>query len=173
MIDLHVRAIKIKAVILDIDGVMTDGRFGYDGEREIKFFHARDGHGIKLARRAGLKVGALSGRASEANRKRAAELDFDFLYEGKKVKKEAFVVLLDEHNLAAEECLFIGDDLVDIPVMKMVGVAVAVADASEDMDMVAHFRTVRPGGHGAVRETLEWLLKEQGKWDQLVQRYLG
>jgi 3-deoxy-D-manno-octulosonate 8-phosphate phosphatase (KDO 8-P phosphatase) len=157
--------------VLDIDGVMTDGRFGYDGECEIKFFHARDGHGIKMAKRAGLAIGALSGRSSPANRARGRELEFDFLLEAKKNKREAFLELLASFNLKSEECLCIGDDLVDIPIMRMAGVAVTVADAPAEMDRVADFRTTRPGGHGAVREMLEWLLKEQGKWDSLVERY--
>ncbi len=164
----------IRAIVLDIDGVLTDGRFGYDGsEHEIKFFHARDGHGIKLAMRSGLKVGALSGRASSANRKRAEELGFSFLYEGKKDKQKAFKILLDENNLKSEEVLYIGDDLVDIPVLREVGVAVAVNDAPGYLDEFCDFRTALPGGHGAVREVIEILLKEQNKWDILIQKYIG
>jgi len=165
---------KISAVVLDIDGVLTDGRFGYDGsEDEIKFFHARDGHGIKLAMRADLKVGALSGRASSANRKRAEELGFTFLYEGKKDKQAAFEVLLKENNLKAEEVLYIGDDLVDIPVFREVGIAVVVNDAPEYLDEFCDFRTNLPGGHGAVREVIEILLKEQNRWNTLIQKYIG
>ena len=166
--------LKINAVVLDIDGVLTDGRFGYDGsDDEIKFFHARDGHGIKLAMRAGLKVGALSGRASRANKKRAEELGFTFLYEAKKDKQAAFEVLLKENNLTAEEVLYVGDDLVDIPVFREVAVAVTVNDAPEYLDEYCDFRTSLPGGHGAVREVIEILLKEQNKWDMLVQKYIG
>lgn len=168
---LKEKAAKIKAVVLDIDGVLTDGRVGYGKEDEIKFFHIRDGHGIKLARRAGLKVGALSGRSAEANRRRAEELGLDFIYEGQKNKKEAFRKLLNEHKLNAENCLYIGDDVIDIPPMRECGIAVTVADAPEDMDPFCDFRTKRPGGHGAVRDVLEWLLKEQNKWEELMQRY--
>ena len=166
--------LKIRAIVLDIDGVLTDGRFGYDGsENEIKFFHARDGHGIKLAMRSGLKVGALSGRASSANRKRAEELGFTFLYEGEKDKQAAFKILLEENNLKSEEVLYIGDDLVDIPVFREVGIAVVVNDAPGYLDEFCDFRTTLPGGHGAVREVIEILLKEQNRWDTLIQKYIG
>jgi len=163
----------IKAIVLDIDGVLTDGLLGYDGQTEIKFFHVRDGHGLKMAMRTGLLVGALSGRSAAANRVRAAELEFDFLYEGKKDKKEAFKVLLQEQRLKAEECLYIGDDVVDIPILRQVGVGVTVADAPEYMDKYVHFRTKLPGGHGAVREVVDRLLQEQGKWDKLMERYIS
>ena len=163
----------IKAIVLDIDGVLTDGRIGYEGPQEIKFFHVRDGHGLKLAMRAGLKVGILSGRSSEANRIRVKELGLDFLYEGKKDKKAAFETLLAEQQLQAEECLYMGDDVVDIPVLRRAGIAVTVADAPEMMDEFCHFRTRAGGGCGAVREVIELLLKRQGKWNQLMERYLS
>jgi YrbI family 3-deoxy-D-manno-octulosonate 8-phosphate phosphatase len=165
---------KIRAIVLDIDGVLTDGRFGYDGsENEIKFFHARDGHGIKLAMRAGFKVGALSGRESSANKKRAEELGFSFLYEGQKNKKEALEILLEENQLKSEEVLYIGDDIVDLPVFKEVGIAVVVGDAPVYLDEFTAFRTDLSGGHGAVREVIEILLKEQNKWDTLMDIYVG
>ena len=163
----------IKAIVLDIDGVLTDGMLGYDGQTEIKFFHVRDGHGIKMAMRTGIKVGALSGRSAAANRVRAAELEFDFLYEGKKDKREAFQILLQEQQLNAAECLYMGDDVVDIPVMRQAGIAVTVADAPEIMDRFCHFRTKAAGGHGAVREVVEMLLQQQGKWEKLMERYLA
>ena len=163
----------IKAIVLDIDGVLTDGMLGYDGQTEIKFFHVRDGHGLKMAMRAGLLVGALSGRSAASNRVRAAELEFDFLYEGKKDKKEAFKVLLQEQHLTPEECLYIGDDVVDIPILRQVGIGVTVADAPEIMDHYVHFRTRLPGGHGAVREVVDRLLQEQGKLDKLMERYIS
>lgn len=165
---------KITVIILDVDGVLTDGRFGYDGsDDEIKFFHARDGHGIKLALRGGIKVGILSGRSSKANRKRAKELGLSFIYEGKKDKKAAFLKMLEEHHISPEECLYMGDDIVDIPPFKMAGVAVTVADAPEYLDKYCDIRTVLKGGHGAVREIIEMLLKEQNKWDQLTEKYTG
>lgn len=165
---------RINTIILDVDGVLTDGRFGYDGsDNEIKFFHARDGHGIKLALRIGMKVGILSGRSSEANRKRAEELGLSFIYEGKKDKKAAFIRILEEHHITAEECLYIGDDIVDIPPLKMAGIAATVADAPEYLDEYCDIRTSLKGGHGAVREVIEILLKEQNKWNQVTEKYTG
>lgn len=169
---LSKKASEIKAIVLDIDGVLTDGRVGYGETDEIKFFHVRDGHGLKMAKRAGLKVGALSGRSAGANRRRAKELDFDFFYEGQKDKKSAFQKLLEDNGLSGRECLYMGDDVVDIPPMRASGIAVTVADAPADMDRFVDMRTKLPGGHGAVREIVEWLLKEQGKWDSLMARYL-
>jgi len=176
MMDISVKfALKrINTIILDIDGVMTDGRFGYDGtDDEIKFFHARDGHGIKLALRVGMKVGVLSGRASKANRKRVAELGMTFIYEGEKNKEEAFNKLLDEHGILPEECLYIGDDVVDIPPMKMAGIGVTVADAPDYLDEYCDYRTTLKGGYGAVREVIEIVLKEQNKWNQVTGKYTG
>ncbi len=163
----------IKAIVLDIDGVLTDGRIGYCGSTEVKFFHVRDGHGLKLAMRAGIKVGILSGRSSDANRTRAEELGLDFLYEGKKDKCAAFTELLKEQQLKAEECLYMGDDVVDIPVLVQSGIGVTVADAPAMMDDFCDFRTTLPGGSGAVREITEMLLKEQGKWNKLMERYVS
>ena len=172
--NLKQKASKIKALVLDIDGVLTNGLIGYSGiaGEEIKFFHVRDGHGIKLAKRAGLKVGAISGRTAGANKKRAAELEFDFLCEGEKDKSAAFEVLLKEFNLKDEECLYIGDDVVDIPILRRVGMAVTVADAPEYMDEYCDFRTSRKGGEGAVREVIEILLKEKGQWEDLLRKYI-
>ena len=165
---------KITAIVLDVDGVLTDGRIGYrDNGDEIKFFDVKDGHGIVLARRAGLKVGILSGRKSKANAVRAAELHLDFYYEGCLNKAEGFAELLKKEGLKAEECLYIGDDLVDAQPMSCCGLAVATGDAVPELDAVADLRVKAPGGRGAVRETVELLLKEQGKWAKLLERYLG
>lgn len=169
---LQEKALKIKAIVLDVDGVLTDGRIGYGGDgEEIKFFNVRDGHAIKLATRAGMKVGILSGRRSKANETRAAELGFDFAYQNEKNKSEALDRLLAELGLREEECLYMGDDLVDLPVFRRVGVAVTVADGVEELDSESDFRTRAPGGQGAVRETLVWLLKAQGKWEDVTRRY--
>ena len=166
--NLHGKCSKIRAVVLDVDGVLTDGRIGYGGEteNEIKFFNVRDGHGIVLARRAGLLVGILSGRKSAANRIRAAELTLDFLYERILDKDSGFTALL-------EECMYIGDDIVDARPMSRCGFAVAVGDAVSELDRVCDMRTKHAGGRGAVREAIEFLLKEQGKWDSLMERYFG
>lgn len=172
---LQEKSLKIKALVLDVDGVLTDGRIGYSGDSgcEIKFFDVRDGHGIKLALRAGLKVGILSGRRSQANEVRASELGLSFLYQGVKDKKSGLERLLEEQGLLAEECLYIGDDVVDIPPMRLSGIAVAVGNGVRELDAVCDFRTAAKGGRGAVRETIEWLLKERNQWNGLMQRYFS
>lgn len=170
---LHDKAQKITTVILDIDGVLTDGRVGYGADDEIKFFHIRDGQGIRLAQRAGLRFGVLSGRMAPCNRRRAKELDFNFIYEGCESKLKGFEQLLCEHHLTAEECLYIGDDVIDIPPVRRCGIGVAVADASPDLIAVADKVTEKNGGYGAVREVLDWLLKERGLWDCVIQPYFA
>ena len=165
---------KIKAIVLDVDGVLTDGRIGYrDNGDEIKFFDVKDGHGIVLARRAGLKVGILSGRKSKANAVRAAELKLDFFYEGCLNKDDGFSLLLEKESLKAEECMYIGDDLVDARPLARCGFSVAVGDAVPELDALCDVRVKAPGGRGAVREAVELLLKEQGKWAKLLERYFG
>lgn len=172
---LEEKCAEIKAIILDVDGVLTDGSIGYSGDSgdEIKFFNVRDGHGIKLAMRSGLKVGILSGRSSRANEIRAKELGMNFLYQGVKDKKAGLMQLMEENGLRPEECLYIGDDVVDIPPMRLCGIAVAVADGVPELDGVCDFRTKLNGGCGAVRETIEWLLKEQGQWEKLMEKYMA
>jgi 3-deoxy-D-manno-octulosonate 8-phosphate phosphatase (KDO 8-P phosphatase) len=163
---------KIKAIILDIDGVLTDGKIGYsDGPEEIKFFHVRDGSAIKMALNAGLAVGVLSGRSSMANRRRAEELDLSFTYEGEKDKKAAFGRLLLEQNLVYEECLYIGDDFIDISPLVKSGIGVIVGNAPKELDEFCDFRTEAFGGNGAVREAILWLLKGQNKWNDLIKSY--
>lgn len=172
--NLSIRCSKIKAIILDVDGVLTNGQIGYrDDGNEIKFFHVRDGHGLKLAQRAGLKIGILSGRRSLANRIRFEELKLDFMYEAIKDKDEGFTRLLEEQALSAEECMYFGDDVVDARPMSRCGLAVAVGDAVAELDQVAHLRTRASGGNGAIREGIEFLLKEQGQWEKLMERYFS
>ena len=163
---------KIKAIITDVDGVLTDGRIGYHADgNEIKHFHVRDGHGIVLARRAGLKVGILSGRRSVANDIRAQELKIDFTVQGCHDKKSGFEEILNEQGLTAEECMYVGDDLVDLPPMRIAGFAVAVGDGAAELDEVCHLRTKQNGGCGAIREAIEYLLKGQKKWESVTARY--
>ncbi|MDD6337449.1 MAG: HAD hydrolase family protein [Lentisphaeria bacterium] len=164
----------IKAIVLDVDGVLTDGRIGYGGgsPREIKFFDVRDGQGIRLAIRAGLRVGILSGRKSQANRIRAKELGLSFLYEGCLDKLAGWEQMLADLGLKPEECMYIGDDVVDMPPMRRAGFPVAVADAAPELDSVAMLRTQHFGGRGAVREAIEILLKGQGKWDSVLEKYM-
>ena len=168
------RAARIRAVVLDVDGVLTDGRIGYTGNsgREIKFFDVKDGLGIKLLQRVGIRVGLLSGRESEANVIRAAELGLDFVYQGVSDKGAGLETMLAEHELDASECLYIGDDLVDLPAMRRVGLAVAAGDAPAEVKEHAHMVTRAHGGRGAVREAAVWLLRQRGQWEALVATYL-
>ena len=171
--NLSLAAQKIKVVILDVDGVLTNGGIGYGtgSEHEIKFFNVKDGSGIKILQRAGLKVGILTGRSSMANRRRAEELKLDFIRENCLPKLPAFLELLKDLAVTAGECLYIGDDLVDWPVMKRVGISVAVGDAAPELKEVAALTTHANGGCGAIREVAEWLLKEQNKWKAALEFY--
>ncbi len=174
MKSLDERARQIRLVLLDVDGVLTDGRIGYFGETgEVKFFNVRDGHAVKLLRRAGIKVGLLSGRAAAANRRRAAELGMDCVYENVKDKRATFPRLLAEHGHTPDECLYMGDDVVDIPVLRAAGIGVAVADAPPEVKAAADWCTRAQGGAGAVREAAVWLLEKQGKWAEVMERYLA
>ncbi|OGV69150.1 MAG: hypothetical protein A3K19_15495 [Lentisphaerae bacterium RIFOXYB12_FULL_65_16] len=166
-------AVRVRAVVLDVDGVMTDGRVGYGGgQDEVKFFDVRDGHAIKMLRRAGIRVGMLSGRSSPANRRCAEELGLDFVLEGAKDKLAAFERLCLDQGLDPSECLYMGDDVVDLPVLRRAGVGVAVADAVEEVRESVEWVTASRGGAGAVREVAVALLKRQGRWDELMSRYL-
>ena len=162
---------KIRAVISDIDGVLTNGTVGYGAPDFIKFFNYRDGHWLKMAKRHGYIVGLISGRSSEANRRRAGELGLDFCKEDIINKITAFEEVLAEYDLKPEECLYVGDDIIDAPVMSRVGIAIAVADAVPALDEFAHWRLKTPGGHGVFVEILERLFRESGIWDEVLERY--
>ncbi|MER3472778.1 MAG: hypothetical protein C4335_01820 [Armatimonadota bacterium] len=163
----------VKAVLLDVDGVLTDGGIYYDPTgREIKRFHVADGLGIELLRHAGIRVGILSGRASEALTRRAAELKILECYQGVRDKKAQIERLRQQWQMKREELLYVGDDLNDLPAFEAVGVRVAVANAAPELRARADFVTRAPGGNGAVREVCEWLLKAQGVWEQAFEAYL-
>jgi 3-deoxy-D-manno-octulosonate 8-phosphate phosphatase (KDO 8-P phosphatase) len=167
------RAKRIRLLLLDCDGVLTDGRLMLlpDGD-EQKTFHARDGHGIVLFHRAGLKTGIISGRTSGVVERRAQELGITYLRQNARDKIKVFEELLTEMNLAPTECAYVGDDVVDIPIMQRVELAVAVADATEETRKAAHYVTEHNGGQGAVREVTELILKAQGRWAELMKRYI-
>jgi len=149
----------IRLLVLDVDGVLTDGRlyFGAAGERD-KVFHVRDGVGIKALAQVGIGVAVISGRRSAAVSRRCAELGVRELHQGVDDKAAAFASLLARLRLAASECACIGDDTPDVPLMRRVGLAIAVADAHPEARRAAHRRTRLPGGLGAVREVCDWLL---------------
>jgi 3-deoxy-D-manno-octulosonate 8-phosphate phosphatase (KDO 8-P phosphatase) len=156
------RAQRIKLLLMDCDGVLTDGRIWLtaDGD-EVKAFHVRDGQGIVLLHLAGVRTGIISGRISAATERRANELGMSFLRQGVSEKVAVFDDLLGEAGLAADECAYIGDDVGDIEIMRRVGLAVAVADAADAAKQVAHFVTTAAGGKGAVREVCETILQAQ------------
>ena len=166
------RAKKIKLLIMDVDGVLTDGRiiYGSDGT-EFKSFHVRDGHAMKLANRAGLKMAIITGRDSEIVTRRGKELEVDFIYQKVFNKLEVYEKILQENNLKDEEIAFIGDDIVDLPVMRRVGLSIAVEDAVEELKQESLLITKNPGGRGAVREVIEYILKARGLWEDVTRRY--
>jgi len=165
------RARRIKLLLMDCDGTLTDGRIWLtpDGD-EQKAVHARDGQGISIWHRAGLKSGIISGRASSGVERRAHELKMAYLHQDAKNKIIALEEIIADANVSVDECCFIGDDLGDIGVMRLVGLAVAVGDAAEDTKRSAHHVTALNGGAGAVREVIELILKAQDRWDELVEQ---
>jgi len=164
---------KIELLILDVDGVLTDGSIivNADGS-ETKSFNVRDGHGIRLWQRAGFKTAIISGRTSPPTKIRAAELGIEHVLEGCHYKLPALEKLLDELGLAPENVAYIGDDLPDLPVLRCVGFGAAVADADDEVKKNADYVTSKPAGRGAVREVIEYILKSKGKWQDLMKRYL-
>jgi len=171
--EIIARASKIKLLILDCDGVLTDGRIFMlpDGD-ETKSFDVKDGHAIVMLQRAGVKVGIISGRRSSVVRARAKELGIAHLHEMAWVKTEAYERMLAEEGCEDEEACCVGDDVVDIPLLRRAGLAVSVADAVEEAKQFSHLVTERAGGRGAVREVVELILKAQGKWDEALARYI-
>lgn len=170
--NLEEKAKSVRLVILDVDGVMTDGRIIYtDGGEEIKAFNVRDGHGIKMLIRGGIDVALLTGRESRVVQHRAGDLGIDLVYQGAKDKLPVFERILKERGIKEGEVCYIGDDIVDIPVEKRVGFSVAVADGDEELKGCVDYVTKKPGGRGAVREVCELILKAQGKWEGMTLRY--
>jgi 3-deoxy-D-manno-octulosonate 8-phosphate phosphatase (KDO 8-P phosphatase) len=162
----------IKLLILDVDGVMTDGRIIMDNEgKEIKNFDVRDGHGIKILQRYGIKVAILTGRQSKVVEYRAKDLEIDDVYQGAFNKKDVFEKILKKHKLSVGEAAFMGDDIVDIPVLKRVGFSAAVADALDVVKKSVDYITRNKGGRGAVRELCEMILQAQGKWPEIAAKY--
>jgi len=167
------RAKHIKLFLCDVDGVLTDGSIFIGGEREFKRFNIRDGLGLVLARRAGLKVGWVSARPSLATKLRADELKIDFLVEqGDNISKTAAIEkLLAQEKLNWRDVCFVGDDIIDLGPLTRAGFAVAVGDAVPEAKAAAHFTTKAVGGRGAVREAVELILRVQGKWNQFLKKY--
>jgi len=195
------RAKKIKLLLFDVDGVLTDGKlfffpatpgtnlttrdqaakhggeggFGLASQNiiEAKGFHAHDGTAISLARLAGIRTGLITKRISETVALRARDLKLDHIHQGIQDKLRVFKEILNQEGIAAAEAAFVGDDVIDLPVMWNCGLAVAVANARDEVKKDAHYVTKHGGGDGALRDAIEFILKSQGKWKKVVDEYIG
>jgi 3-deoxy-D-manno-octulosonate 8-phosphate phosphatase (KDO 8-P phosphatase) len=170
------RASKIRLLLMDVDGVLTDGKLynvpGPDGKMaETKGFDSQDGIALQWCAKLGISTGLISGRVSPATIERATQCKFKYIYQGHTEKIPILEEILADAKLAREEVAYIGDDLTDVVVMRRVGFAIATANARPDVKPVAHYVTTAPGGSGAVRETIELILKAQGKWEEILRHY--
>jgi 3-deoxy-D-manno-octulosonate 8-phosphate phosphatase (KDO 8-P phosphatase) len=163
----------IRLLILDVDGVLTDGSIILDNKgNEYKSFHVRDGHGIKMLLRAGIQVAIITGRASKVVERRARELGIEEIYQKCFNKIAVYRSLIEKYSLSDAEVAYIGDDIVDAPVMKRVGMPVAVADADKGIRKYSLFVTKNRGGRGAVREVADLILTAKGLWERIMDEYL-
>jgi 3-deoxy-D-manno-octulosonate 8-phosphate phosphatase (KDO 8-P phosphatase) len=172
---LKKRAARIKLLLMDVDGTMTDGSVTLlsqpDGTAlEIKTFDAHDGQGLTLAQTAGLRTGCITGRESAALLRRAHEMKMEFIYMKQPLKMPAYEEILAKADLSDTEAAYIGDDLPDIPLMKRVGLAIAVGNAVIEVKKAAHYTTTALAGHGAVREAIELILKSKGIWEEMIDK---
>ena len=167
------KAKKLKLLILDVDGVLTDGKLFFDHQgNEYKSFHARDGHGIKLLRQTGVEVAVISGRKSNSVALRMKNLGIEHVYQGHENKQAAFNEIIEKIGITPEQAAHVGDDLLDLPIMTRVGLAIAVSDANFAVKQRADWCTTLPGGHGAVREVCDFIMQAQGHFDEVVNAYL-
>jgi len=165
---------KIKMVVVDVDGVMTDGSIGYGNFGDTyRVFNTHDGFGFVLLHKAGLKSAIITGKSSRGLRQRAKELQITFVAQNSVDKLKVFRAILKRFKLIAEEVCYIGDDLPDLPVLKNAGLSVTVPQASDEIKTAVDYVTAKGAGRGAVRETIDAILKGQGKWDALLQYYAG
>jgi 3-deoxy-D-manno-octulosonate 8-phosphate phosphatase (KDO 8-P phosphatase) len=186
------RARKIKLLLFDVDGVLTDGKLFFlpapadfhedaipqtlptsPGRIEFKGFHAHDGTSISLARLGDLKTGLITNRVSETVALRARDLKLEYVYQGVKSKRICFENIVKEAGLKPEEAAFVGDDVIDLPAMRAGGLAIAVQNARAEVKREAHYVTPHAGGAGALRDAVEFILKAQGKWQRVVKSYIG
>jgi 3-deoxy-D-manno-octulosonate 8-phosphate phosphatase (KDO 8-P phosphatase) len=169
---LSQRCARIELLILDVDGVLTEGGIIYaDDEKETKHFYVRDGSGLAIWRHLGKKSAIITGRTSRIVEMRAAELDINPVFQGTTEKLQPFRQILETTRLTAEQVCFVGDDFPDLPAMRSCGLAVAVADACPEVLAEAHYVTQCPGGRGAVRETIELILSCQGHWQKMIEKF--
>lgn len=184
----RLRAKKIKLLLFDVDGVLTDGKLflfpvpattqagsqpGSHLVVEAKGFHAQDGAGISIARIAGIKTGLITRRNSDTVALRARDLKLEHVHQGTQDKLKVFREILVNEGLNASEVAFVGDDVIDLPVMRNCGFSVAVANARREVKEESHYVTPHAGGDGALRDVIEFILKAQGKWKQAVETYIG
>jgi 3-deoxy-D-manno-octulosonate 8-phosphate phosphatase (KDO 8-P phosphatase) len=188
------RARKIKLLLFDVDGVLTDGKLFFvpqesqsatnqdsadktsrtaHGQIEVKGFHAHDGVANSLARIAGLKTGLITRRASETVALRARDLKIDHVHQGIQDKRACFEEVVKQEGLKQEQAAFVGDDVIDLPAMRAAGLAIAVKNARAEVKKESHYVTPHAGGEGALRDAVEFILKAQGKWKKVVEEYLG
>jgi 3-deoxy-D-manno-octulosonate 8-phosphate phosphatase (KDO 8-P phosphatase) len=168
---LRERCLAVELLVLDVDGVLTDGSIVYgDAGTELKAFHVRDGSGLKVWRACGMRTALITGRRSVAVEKRAAELGIEFVVQGAGDKLAGLRDVLSRGNVSPEKIAYVGDDLPDLPPMVRCGLAVAVADACTEVRAAAHYVTQMPGGRGAVREVVELILRCRGAWQDEVKR---
>ena len=171
--DLDERCQRIELILSDVDGVLTDGGIVLDNQGiETKRFCIRDGQGIRLWQKAGYRFGLISLRSSQIVKMRAEELGIEIVRQGTGNKLAALEQILEELGLKPEQTCYLGDDLPDLPAVRAVGLGVAVADACDELRRAAHYVTTVAGGSGAVRETVEMILKAQRRWDDVIQTYL-
>jgi 3-deoxy-D-manno-octulosonate 8-phosphate phosphatase (KDO 8-P phosphatase) len=171
--DIQEKARRIRLVIFDVDGVLTDGSLflGDDGQ-EYKAFNSRDGHGIKMLQQSGVEIGIITGRSSEVVRLRMQSLGIKHVYQGQLDKRPAYQELRDKLGLSDAEIAYVGDDVVDLPIMRLVGLAIAVNDAHPFVTQHAHWLTPHAGGRGAARDVCELLMDAQGHLQRVLQSYL-
>ena len=170
--DLVGRASRVSVLLIDVDGVLTDGRIVYaDYGDELKFFDVQDGAGLVFWHRVGLKSAIITARRSRLLKRRAQEMRIDFLKQQCLIKLPAYQEMLRKFRVCDEQVCAIGDDLMELPILRRVGLAVAVPNAVEEIKLISHHVTRRPGGRGAVREVVDLILKAKGLWDQVLQRY--
>jgi 3-deoxy-D-manno-octulosonate 8-phosphate phosphatase (KDO 8-P phosphatase) len=167
------KAKKLKLLILDVDGVLTDGKLFFDNDgNEYKSFHAQDGHGIKMLRQTGVEVAVISGRKSKSVALRMKNLGIEYVYQGHENKIAAFNEIIEKIGITPEQAAHVGDDVIDLPVMIRVGLAIAVNDANFAVKQHADWCTALPGGQGAVREVCDFIMQAQGHFDEMLNAYL-
>jgi 3-deoxy-D-manno-octulosonate 8-phosphate phosphatase (KDO 8-P phosphatase) len=174
--EIRRRAARIRLILMDVDGVLTDGKYfhvpnGQGGLFEVKMFDSQDGIALQWLHRMGIRTGLISGRDAESTRERARSSHMTYCYMGNTEKLPIFQEILADSGLQPEEIAYIGDDLTDAILMKRVGLAVAVANATPEVKAMAHYVTSAAGGSGAVREAAELILDAQGRWEEILSHY--